>query len=157
MKSRLLDETEGRRTYIVVLDTDDEAMASLETFAREHNLTAAHFTALGAFREGELYYFEWESKEYLSNPFYEQVEVASLVGDIALDREGHPALHAHVVLGKRDGTALAGHLSKGVVRPTLEVVIEETPAHLRRIKDGTTGLALIEPWIGGEESSGAYR
>jgi hypothetical protein len=31
------------------------------------------------------------------------------------------------------------------VRPTLEVVIEESPAHLRRVPDESTGLMLLAP------------
>lgn len=54
-------------------------------------------------------------------------------------------VHAHVVVGKRDGTAHGGHLIEGWVRPTLEVVIVETPPHLRRRHDPASGLALIEP------------
>lgn len=47
----------------------------------------------------------------------EQVEVLSLVGDIALEN-ATPRVHAHVVIGKRDGTAHGGHLIEGHVRPT---------------------------------------
>jgi hypothetical protein len=49
------------------------------------------------------------------------------------------------VVGKRDGTAMAGHLGKAHVRPTLEVVLTESPVHLRKAKDPETGLALIRP------------
>ena len=57
--------------------------------------------------------------------------------------DGEPMLHLHVVLGTRDCTALAGHLSEAHVRPTLEVMLTETPAHLQRVEDRATGLALI--------------
>lgn len=73
----------------------------------------------------------------------EQVEVASMLGDIGLDDDGAPALHVHLVLGRRDGSALAGHLCEATMRPTLEVVITETPEHLHRRKDPATGLNLI--------------
>ena len=45
--------------------------------------------------------------------------------------------------GKRDGTALAGHLEQAHVRPTLEIIVTESPAHLCKAKDEVTGLALI--------------
>ena len=69
----------------------------------------------------------------------------TLIGDIADDPEGKPALHIHIVLGTRDGSAKAGHLGEGHVRPTLEVVVSESPAHLRKVRDTETGLALIRP------------
>jgi predicted DNA-binding protein with PD1-like motif len=49
------------------------------------------------------------------------------------------------VLGRRDGSAMAGHLQEGHVRPTLEIIIAESPAHLRKAKDAESGLALINP------------
>ena len=57
--------------------------------------------------------------------------------------EGGPALHAHIVVGKSDGTAMGGHLLGGHVRPTLEVALTESPAHLQRAIDPETGLALL--------------
>jgi predicted DNA-binding protein with PD1-like motif len=75
----------------------------------------------------------------------EQVEVASMIGDVALSPSGEPTLHIHVVVGKRDGTALAGHLQEARVRPTLEVILTESPAHLQKVHDPQSGLALIRP------------
>jgi predicted DNA-binding protein with PD1-like motif len=108
---------------------------------------SARRTAIGALRAAKLAYFDWEKKEYLSNPVNEQVEVASLIGDVALAPDGKPALHIHVVLGRRDGTALAGHLAEAHVRPTLEVILTEPPAHLVKAHDPESGLALIRPDI----------
>ena len=73
----------------------------------------------------------------------EQVEVLSLVGDIALNK-GKPKVHAHVVVGKSDGTAHGGHLLEAHVRPTLEVIVVESPEHIVRRTDSETGLALID-------------
>jgi uncharacterized protein len=72
----------------------------------------------------------------------EQVEVVSLIGDVAVE-DGEPKIHAHVVIGKRDGATLGGHLLEGRVRPTLEIVLTEAPEHLRREFDSVSGLALI--------------
>lgn len=74
----------------------------------------------------------------------EQCEVLSAIGDIASGDEGKASLHVHVVLGLSDGTTRGGHLIEGKVRPTLEVVLEETPAALRRRKQPEFGIALID-------------
>jgi len=50
-----------------------------------------------------------------------------------------------LLFGTRDGIAKAGHLGEAHVRPTLEVILTESPAHLRKVKDNETGLALIRP------------
>ena len=68
----------------------------------------------------------------------------SLMGNIAQDDKGDPKLHAHVVVGKSDGTAHGGHLLDAYVRPTLEVVIVEASQHLRRTMRGEFGLALLD-------------
>ena len=143
MKTKTLHEADGKRTFAVVLEAGDETMASLETFARQHRIGGAQITAIGAFERATLAYFDWELKQYQPIEVGEQVEVASLIGDIAIGPDGTPSVHAHAVLGKRSGATVAGHLQAGHVRPTLEIIVTESPAHLCKKKDAETGLALI--------------
>jgi uncharacterized protein len=116
---------------------------TLTGFAKEHGLAATHFTAIGAFSQAILGYFERDRKDYTRILVREQVEVLSLVGDIALDK-GKPKVHAHAVLGKRNGSAHGGHVLAAEVWPTLEVVLMESPKHLQRRIDPAVGLALID-------------
>jgi predicted DNA-binding protein with PD1-like motif len=143
MKSKLLATAAGQRTFAVIFDTGDEVMAGLQAFAREQQLAGSHFTAIGACRAVTLGYFEWEAKQYRSLPVDEQVEVLSLVGDISLTPDGQPRVHAHIVVGKADGTAHGGHLLRAAVRPTLEVILTESPTHLQRQPDPDAGIPLI--------------
>ena len=142
MKAKLLHEQQGEKTFVLIFDTGDEVVSGLLDFARNHYLDSSHFTALGAFSDVVVGYFDWAKKEYTRIPLPEQVEVLALVGDIALD-QGEPKVHAHVVVGKADGTAHGGHLIEAHVRPTLEVVLVESPQHLQRQSDPESGLALI--------------
>jgi len=141
MKSQLIYDG-PQRTFVVVFDHGDAVLENLLAFAREHRLSAAEFTGIGAFSAAVLGYFDWQKKDYERIPVDEQVEVLSLTGNIAL-ADGEPKLHPHVVVGKADGTAHGGHLLEAHVRPTLEVIITESPAHLQRRSDPETGLALI--------------
>jgi predicted DNA-binding protein with PD1-like motif len=131
-------------TYVLVFDTDDEVMTSLAAFASERGLTSGHFTAIGAFSDVTLGFLDPETKEYEPIRIDEQVEAVSLVGDVSVEN-GEPRIHAHVVVGKRNGRAYGGHLLEAHVWPTLEVVLTESPAHLRRELDPDTGLPLIAP------------
>jgi predicted DNA-binding protein with PD1-like motif len=142
MKSKLIHEDAEQRTFALVFDKGDEVLETLLAFAKEQRLSAAEFTGLGALSDAVLGYFDWEKKDYKRIPIAEQVEVLNLTGNIALS-DGEPKLHPHIVLGKSDGSAHGGHLLEGHVRPTLEVVVTESPAHLRRRSDPETGLALI--------------
>jgi predicted DNA-binding protein with PD1-like motif len=142
MKSRLL-QVQPPRTYVIVFDKEEEFITSLTAFASDQRLEGSHFTAIGAFSAVALGYFDRKRKEYKKIPLNEQVEVLSLVGNIA-DDQGRPKVHAHVVVGKADGTARGGHILEAHVWPTLELVVEDEPEHLRRRTDPATGLALID-------------
>jgi hypothetical protein len=138
MKSRRID-----KGTVLVFDTGEEVVSALTDFAKKNNISGAHFTAIGAFSDAGIGYFDWQKKDYVNNPVDEQVEVVSLIGDIAID-EGKPKVHAHVVVGKSNGTTLGGHLLEAHVRPTLELVLHEAGEQLQRKFDPQSGLALID-------------
>ena len=143
MQSKLLDKSAGRATHAIILETGEDVLSSLKEFVDREEISAAQFSAIGALSDARLKFFDWEAKEYRTIPVDEQVEVASLIGDVALAPDGSRALHIHAVLGRRDGSALAGHLGEAHVRPTLEIVLTESPEHLRKKHDPESGLALI--------------
>ena len=149
MRIRQLADREGLRTFVVVFDKEDEAASGLAGFASEHDVNGGSLTAIGAVRSAALAYFDPDALEYHEIPVEGQCEVLSLIGDIALPPRGsasqQPVLHAHTVLGRPDGSTVGGHLKRAVVWPTLEVVVHETPTHLRKRSDPETGLALLDP------------
>ncbi|HEX4064677.1 MAG TPA: PPC domain-containing DNA-binding protein [Acidobacteriaceae bacterium] len=141
MRHKLLEERP--RTYAVIFETGDELAAGLKTFATEQKLAGSSFKAIGAFSAVKLGWFNWETKQYQTSvDLDEQVELLSMIGDIAL-KDGQPQVHAHAVIGRRDGTAHGGHLQSATVRPTCEVIVTESPQHLQKEMDGASGLALI--------------
>ncbi|HEX3921323.1 MAG TPA: PPC domain-containing DNA-binding protein [Streptosporangiaceae bacterium] len=142
MKTKVVEDADVV-TYVVVCDPGDEAVAALERFARAEHLQASQLTAVGAFERATVGWFDREAKRYRRIPVDEQCEVLSLIGDIAEGTDG-PSLHAHVVLGLADGTTRGGHLLEGRVFPTLEVVVTEAPAALRKTMHPDLGIALID-------------
>jgi predicted DNA-binding protein with PD1-like motif len=129
-------------TYAVVLDTDDEVASELGRFVPEKEVEAASITAIGAFGDALLVYFDWQTKHYKKIVVDEQVEVFSLLGDLAVAEEG-PAFHLHALLGRADGSVVGGHLLEAHVRPTLEVILTQPPSYLPKRRDPPTGLPLI--------------
>jgi predicted DNA-binding protein with PD1-like motif len=95
-------------------------------------VTGAQLSGVGAASRAIVGWFDFEAKSYEPIPIDEQVEVVSLLGDVATTEDGKPQVHAHVVLAKRGGGAHGGHLLELHVRPTLEVIVTETPTHLRK-------------------------
>jgi hypothetical protein len=143
MKSRLIAE-EKAQTWILVFDAGDEVASALKSFAEEQHLAGSSFKAVGALSSLKAGWYNRETRKYeTAADIKEQVEVLSLIGDIALTPDGKPQVHAHIVVGKRDGTAHGGHLLEARVWPTLELVLTETPAHLHKQHDPESGLALI--------------
>ncbi len=93
-------------------------------------------------------WFDRDAKDYRRIHVDEQCEVLSLIGDIAVSDAG-PQVHAHVVLGLRDGSVRGGHLLSGEVWPTLEVIVREAPTQLQKTSRAELGLALID--LGGTD------
>lgn len=142
MVAKLLYEGNGLRTFALVFNKGDEVRNSLLEFASTNRFADSQLTAIGAFSEVTLGFFDRQRKSYKEIPIQEQVEVLSFSGNI-VRQEGKAKLHAHVVIGKADGTAHGGHFLGGRVWPTLEMVLSELPVHLHRAPDRETGLALI--------------
>jgi hypothetical protein len=57
MRHRLLHD-DGERTFALVLDSGDEALGSVEAFAREQRLRGSRLQAVGGFRTGTLGFWD---------------------------------------------------------------------------------------------------
>jgi len=131
------------KTHVLIFEAGDEILSSIERFAEDHHLSGSSFEAIGALSHVELGWFNWQTKQYeTAVALDEQVELLSLIGDIAV-KDSQPQIHAHLVVGRADGTAHGGHLLKAVVRPTCELMLTESPQHLQKQFDPESGLALI--------------
>jgi predicted DNA-binding protein with PD1-like motif len=144
MKSQLVAGEPGGPIRIVILDSGEEAFATLTRLANEASITAASVSAIGAFERATIGWFDFAAKTYKKIEVNEQCEVLSAIGDVAVGDDGKASLHIHIVLGLSDGSTRGGHLLAGTVRPTLEVVLTDVPARLRRKKRADLGIALID-------------
>ncbi|WP_328420476.1 PPC domain-containing DNA-binding protein [Streptomyces sp. NBC_00443] len=137
-------EASPASVYVLVAAPGEDALAGITGFAREQGLGASQVTAVGAFSQAVVGWFDREAKDYRRIRIDEQCEVLSLLGDIAVGEDG-PTAHLHAVLGLSDGTTRGGHLLEGRVWPTLEVIVRDSPAALAKIHRPDLGLALIDP------------
>ena len=143
MQVKQLPELQGQKRLAVIFGTGEEMTRGLADLAKTRSIPGAYFTGIGALRAAMLGFFDVTLREYRRFGIDEQVEVLSLTGNIA-DEDGEPRIHAHIVVGRFNGATLGGHLLEAHVRPTLEVILIETPAALRRRFDPATGLALLD-------------
>jgi uncharacterized protein len=144
MKSQHIDSDGPADIRVVILDDGEEAFSTLQAFSRESGISAASLTAIGAFKQATVCWFDFARKTYKEIQVNEQCEVLSAIGDIAIGDDNKASLHMHIVLGLSDGSTRGGHLLKGTVHPTLEVVLTATLAKLRRRMRPNLGIALID-------------
>lgn len=146
MRVRLLSENAGVKHYAIILAKGDEVMSGLTDFARQNKVTSASFTAIGAFSHATVAWFDDGRKEFKLIPIEQQVELVSMIGDIALVND-QPAVHTHVALASSDGSVRGGHVINAFVFPTLELFMTVYPTPLHKESDKATGLKLIDPLL----------
>ncbi|MCZ8205836.1 PPC domain-containing DNA-binding protein [Gemmatimonas sp.] len=145
MHHRVVNNDNGRRTVVARLEMGEEAVATLTALAHELQLGASSIMGVGGFERLTVGFFDFANRTFHKNEVDEQVELLSMLGNVAETADGQPSLHIHVVVGRIDASTRGGHLVEGIVRPTMEVVIEESPGHLKRTHDDQTGLTLLRP------------
>jgi len=142
MRTTLLAGVPARRTWALAFDKGDDVLPALLKFAEEEKIVAAELRGIGGFREVTLAYFERATMSYEPLPLHEQVEVVSLLGNITL-ADGKPKVHAHCVVGRKDGATVGGHLLAAEVWPTLELFVTAYAEPAERKNDPETKLPLL--------------
>jgi len=135
-------ECKSHAPYLVVFDRDDDVLPTLRRFAESRGIRGGSFIGIGAFRRATIAYWNPETKEYEHIEVAEQVEVLSMAGDIGVTGN-ETRLHAHVTLGRRDGSTVGGHLVAATVFPTIEMQVTDFGVEVTRATDEETGLSLI--------------
>lgn len=144
MRVKLVSEEKGLRTYAVIFRKDDELLSGLTDFAMQYHVTDAHFTGIGAVSGATVGWLDLSRKLYHAIPVNEQVEVLSMIGDVATFN-GKPVVHAHMVFGRHDGSTVGGHLWEATANPTVEVFVTASAAPLEKVPDDASGMKLIDP------------
>jgi predicted DNA-binding protein with PD1-like motif len=144
MQAKLVKDTPEEKVYAVIFYKGDEVLSGLTDFAIQHKIEDSHFTAIGAVSGGTLGWLDPKNKIYHRISVAEQVEVLSLIGDVATFN-GKPVVHMHAVLGKPNGNTIGGHVFELDVNPTLEVFVTVNATPLRKKPDDTSGMKLIDP------------
>jgi predicted DNA-binding protein with PD1-like motif len=133
----------GRICFTRLYESDDVADAIKKT-AQENNVKAGVFILIGALKHAVLGCYK--EGEYVFTRLSGHMEVASCMGNIAVDEKDEILIHAHIVVSNEKGEASGGHLMKGcLVSPTAElVIIEATGVTLRKAFDQKTKLNLLQ-------------
>jgi len=130
--------------YIVRLETGERIIETLTALCIREGIRAASISGLGTCGEAELGYLDWETKAHRLKKFEGHFEIASLLGNVSVF-EGTPLVHLHITLADAECRAFSGHLHEAEIKATGEIIITPLAGELRRRKDPSTGLNLIEP------------
>ncbi len=128
----------------IKLDKGEELIQSLNSFSIEKGIRSGFLTGIGVLKDVELGYFDLQKGSYNIKLFEGEYELLSLMGNIAIS-DGKPSPHIHVVLGGKDFKCFGGHLIKGFVGITCEMVLAVTDMKIERIHDPETNLRLLTP------------
>lgn len=135
--------SDQQNSFVLVFAPDEPIVDGIMQFARAEGVRAARLSAIGGFSKAVLGYFSREHLSYEHVAVDEQVELLSLIGDIAT-KDGERLLHAHVVVGHRDGHTTGGHLISATVWPTVELFADVYSTPIVKKQRAELGIATIE-------------
>ena len=132
-------------TYVVRLDPGDEIVEKVLWLAAVENIRLATVSGLGAVDNVTLGIFSPDTKQYKANMFHTDFEIVSLTGTVTSQNK-RPYAHLHMAVGDLAGRCYGGHLNRGVVSATAELVIQSIPGEVDRQPDPKIGLNLMHFW-----------
>jgi predicted DNA-binding protein with PD1-like motif len=131
----------SRILFSRILEDEDLAEA-IKRRVEGNNVKVGTLVLIGSLKKATLGYYKEGEYRYirLAGP----LEIASCMGNIAVDEKGEVIIHAHLVVTNEKGEAFGGHLTEGnPVGATAElVIIEAVGVNLQRAFDEKTKLKL---------------
>ncbi len=115
-------------SFAIRIEPGEKVVEALAEFARQENVGFAYFWAIGGMSTVKFLYVDLNKNFRTNFELNEQCEVLSLIGNITRDDKNEPFIHAHIVLGKSDGSVIGGHLVEGSVYPMLEIFLKSFPS-----------------------------
>lgn len=133
---------EGERAYFGRFPHDCELVAELTELVKKHSINSGWFSIIGAVKGAQVAFYDQETKSYTEASFDEELEIASLTGNVAF-KDGSHFIHAHALFTKADGSAVGGHLVSCRVFAA-ELYLVPFGGRIEREYDEQTGLYLMD-------------
>ena len=129
--------------YVIRLEPGEEIISNIKEFCKQQGIKSGFFYGIGALNEVELNYFSVPEKKYYSAEFKQGLEITSLIGNVSY-LENEVIIHAHINLADREMNVLGGHLKKGIISATCEIMLQAFDQKITRKRDEKTGLNLMD-------------
>lgn len=130
--------------YIIRFDPREEAVEELKDFCRRAGIESGAFFGIGAAQYLLLSCFNPKKKLYEDYEISDDVEIASLLGNIS-SKDEELFLHIHGTFTYPDGKMRGGHVKKLVVSATCEIYLDSFQKGIKRVYNEEVGLHLLEP------------
>jgi len=134
---------QSNNEYFGRFEENEDIVTALQEVCEQENIQSGWFNIIGTVKSSEFAFFDQKERKYLTMTLEEEAEVLICTGNISM-RDGKPLVHAHILMGDREGKAYGGHLLKGKVF-VAEAHIKKFDQPVERKLDEGTGLALLEP------------
>jgi len=120
----------------------EDLFEAIKQRVQESGIKAGIFILIGSLDKSVIGYYK--EGRYRSIELDGPLEIASCMGNIAVNEKSERIIHCHIVVSNEKGEAFGGHLMKGsIVGATAElVIIEGAGVNLQRALDETTKLSL---------------
>jgi predicted DNA-binding protein with PD1-like motif len=113
------------RTFEVTFGQGDEVMSGLTEFAEKNHITSGYISGIGGLATATLGWGDPEKGGVKPIPVDRKCELASFIGNIAM-QDGKVYVHAHAVVSFADGSTQGGHLIDAHANPFVEIVVVAT-------------------------------
>ncbi|MCB2184932.1 MAG: DUF296 domain-containing protein [Deltaproteobacteria bacterium] len=133
------------RVFMGRLPKDGDLLQELTNVCASQGVTQGQVSAIGAVTRARVGYYNLGERKYEYLDKAEHLEILSLMGNVSI-LDGKAMVHAHVILGDRQGGTFGGHLAEGCPVFACEYILQEftTSTPLVRGDDEPTGLKL---WV----------
>lgn len=128
--------------YQIRLERGEDVFEVLPRFCKEHNVSAAALSGLGAVKGITCGHYDLEKKKYILQDYEELTELINLTGNVSL-KDGEPMLHIHATFSDTTNNAFGGHVTRLVCGVTVEIHLIDHKDSLVREHDDFSGLHLL--------------
>ena len=130
-------------TLVLRLDPGEEICASLLALASREHIGLAEISGLGAVDALTLAIYDHEARHFNIHEITGPHEIAGLTGTITTC-EGAPYLHVHISAANARGQVVGGHLNRGVISVTGEIVVRVIRGTVERRMDPGIGIRVMD-------------
>jgi predicted DNA-binding protein with PD1-like motif len=142
MKNLICSEFKPGRLYMGRLPYGQDLITSIEDFCQKFSIQMATFSAIGAVSSFTIGAYDQEQQVYVTTMETASLEIVTCVGNVSL-MDGNPVVHAHIVLGDKQGKLIGGHLFSETTVFAGEISFQALIGKpLERSYDDKTGLSL---------------